>query len=76
MSSSSAKVGEEVDFEVLEDLKVDGVVVIAKGSLAMATVTDAEHKKSMGRAGKMDINIDSVRLVDEEKAALRATEGG
>ena len=76
LSSADAKVGDEVDFDALEDVKVNDVVVIAKGSLALATITTAEHKKSMGRAGKLDVNIDSVRLADEEKAALRATEGG
>lgn len=76
ISSADAKVGEEVDFETIEDVSVDGVVVIPKGSLAMATVTEAEHKKSMGRAGKLNVNIDSVRLADQEKATLRATEGG
>lgn len=76
LSSADAKTGDEVDFEVLEDITVDNVVVAAKGGLALATVTDAEHKKNMGRAGKLEVNIDSVRLVDGEKAALRATEGG
>ena len=76
ISSADAKAGDEVDFEVLEDVKVNDTVVIAKGGLAMATVTDSEHKKSMGRAGKLNVNIDSVRLVDQEKAALTATEGG
>jgi hypothetical protein len=76
ISSSDTKAGDEVDFEVLEDVEVNNAVVISKGGLAMATVTEAEHKKSMGRAGKLNVNIDSVRLVDGEKAALRATEGG
>jgi hypothetical protein len=34
-------------------------------------VTDAEPKKRMGRGGKLDMTIDSVRLLDGEKAALR-----
>ena len=76
ISSANEKVGDEVDFEVLEEVKVNDTIVIAKGALAMATVTEADHKKSMGRGGKLDVNIDSVRLVDQEKAALRATEGG
>ncbi|MFT4114811.1 PEGA domain-containing protein [Silvibacterium sp.] len=76
LSSADAKVGDEVDFEVLEEIRVDGQVAIPKGGLALATVTEAEHKKSMGRAGKLNVNIDSVRLVDGEKVALRATEGG
>jgi len=76
VSSADAKAGDEVDFEVLEDVKVNDTVVIAKGGLAIATVTEADHKKSMGRGGKLNVNIDSVRMVDQEKAALRATEGG
>jgi hypothetical protein len=76
VSSATAKVGDEVNFDVLEDVSVDGVVVIPKGSLALATVTVAQHKRSMGRAGKLNINIDSVRLADGEKDALRAAEGG
>ena len=47
--------------------------MIAKGAQALATVTIAETKKSMGRPGKLDVNVDSVRLVDNEKAALSAT---
>jgi hypothetical protein len=30
----------------------------------------------MGRGGKLDVNIDYVRMADGEKAALKATEGG
>ncbi|RRA50058.1 PEGA domain-containing protein [Acidipila sp. EB88] len=63
-------------FEVVEDVQVQGVTVIAKGATALATVTDAEHKKTMGRGGRLDLNVDSVRLVDNEKAQLRATAGG
>jgi hypothetical protein len=76
ISSANEKVGNEVTFDVLEEIKVNGVVIIPKGSLATGTVTDADHKKSMGRAGKMDVNIDYVRMADGEKVALKATEGG
>ena len=76
ISSADAKTGQEVSFEVVEDVKVQDLVVIAKGSNAIATVTEADHKKSMGRGGKLNLNIDSVRLIDNEKAALRATAGG
>jgi len=72
ISSADAKTGEEVPFEVLEDVNVDGIPVIAKGATAIGTVTDAEPKRRMGRAGKLDISISDVRLADGEKAALRA----
>ena len=51
---------------------MNGTLVISKGGLAYATVTEAQAKRRMGRAGKLDINIDYVKLVTGEKAALRA----
>jgi len=72
ISSSDAHVNENVDFDVLEDVKVNGTVVIPKGSIALGTVTAAQSKRRMARGGKLDINIDSVRMANGEKAALRA----
>ena len=79
ISSSDAKVGQEVPFEVIEDVQVEGIPVIPKGATAIATVTEANAKKNMGRAGKLNISISYVRLADQEKATLRAvkeTKGG
>jgi hypothetical protein len=76
ISSADAKIGEHVDFEVLEDIQVMGMVVIAKGANASATVTEVQPKRRMGREGKLDLTLDYVRLVDNEKAALTATAGG
>jgi hypothetical protein len=76
LTSATAKMGQQVSFEVVEEVEVEGVPVIAQGAQALATVTTAETKKSMGRGGKLDVNIDSVRLVDGGKAMLRATAGG
>jgi len=72
ISSADAQVNETVDFEVLEDVKVHDVVVIPRGGMAWATVTEAQPKRRMGRAGKLNINIDNVRLTSGEKVALRA----
>jgi hypothetical protein len=79
LSSADAKGGDSIDFEVLEEVKVGDVVVIPKGNVAIGTITDAEHKKRMARGGKLDIEIDYVKLADGEKATLRAvkeTKGG
>jgi len=46
--------------------------VIPRGGTAWATVTEAQPKRRMGRAGKLNINIDNVRLASGEKVALRA----
>jgi len=75
MSSADDKTGATVDFEVLEDVKVGETVVIPRGGVALGTVTRGKPKGRMGRGGKLDINIDSVRLVSGEKVALRAVKG-
>jgi hypothetical protein len=64
-------VDDRVDFDVLEEVKVNDVLVIPKGSVAWGTVTEAQAKRRMARGGKLDVNIDAVRLADGEKAALR-----
>jgi hypothetical protein len=73
LSSADAQVGQEVSFEVVEDVLIQGVVVIPKGATAWATITAAEHKRRLGRAGKLDLNLDKVRLSDGEKALIKAT---
>lgn len=76
MTSANAKAGQEVPFEVVDEIKVDDVVVLPKGATAIGTVTEANPKRSMGRTGKLNITISYARLVDQEKCALRATQGG
>jgi len=72
VSSADAHVGDTVDFETLDDITVNGTLVIPKGGLAFATVTTAQAKRRMARGGKLDINIDYVKLVSGDRAALRA----
>jgi hypothetical protein len=76
VSSADAHVGDTVDFEVLQDISVNGTLVIPKGGMAFGTVTEAQAKRRMARGGKLEINIDYVKLLDSEKAALRAVNGG
>jgi hypothetical protein len=76
ISSAGERVGNSVDFEVAEEVRINNVLVIPVGAIALATVTAAEHKKHLGRAGKLELKLDSVRLADGEKAPMTATEGG
>jgi len=76
VSSADAHAGDTVDFEVLQDISVNRTPVISKGSFAFGTVTEAQPKRRMARGGKLEINIDYVKLVSSEKAALRAVKGG
>ena len=73
LSSASATTGQTISFEVSEDVLVDALVIIPRGSLAWGTVTEAQAKRRLGRAGHLDVNIDKVRLADGEKVLLSAT---
>jgi hypothetical protein len=72
VSSADAHVNDRVEFEVLEDVRVSDVLIVPKGGIAWGTVTEAVPKRRMARGGKLEIVMDSVRLVDGRKAALRA----
>jgi hypothetical protein len=72
ISSSDAHVNDTLDFEVLDEVKVHDVVVIPRGGIAWGTVTEAQPKRRMGREGKLNINIDDVKLSSGEKIPLRA----
>jgi hypothetical protein len=72
ISSATAHVGDVVDLQVVEEVIVNGFVVIPKGAAATALVTEAEPKKRLGHGGKLGFNINSVRLRNDEKAAVRS----
>jgi hypothetical protein len=72
ISSADAQVGQTLELEVVDDIVLDGVCVVPHGSTAWATVTSAQAKRRLGRAGHLDINIDKVKIADGEKVLLRA----
>ena len=72
LSSATAHVGEEVTFEVAQDVIVGGLTVIAKGAPGVGAVTEAEPKKRMGKAGKLNVDVNSVVLANNEKITLRS----
>jgi hypothetical protein len=72
ISSATAHVGDVVDLQVVEEVSVNGLVVIPRGAAATAVVTEAEPKKRLGHGGKLGFNINWVRLRDDEKAAVRS----
>ena len=73
VSSASAHVGETVDFEVTEPVINENYVVIPKGAVVLGRVTKVETKRRFGRAGELELSIESVRLPDGGTILLRAT---
>jgi len=72
VSSADTHVGDQVTFEVAEDVVVDGYTVIRKGTKALGAVSEAAPKGRFGRNGKLTLSLTSVRLADNEEARLRA----
>ena len=72
ISSADARVGDEVHFQVSEDVVVGGFLLIAKGAVADGVVNEAEPRKALGRGGKLSVIIRSVHLTDNETVGLRS----
>jgi hypothetical protein len=72
LSSATAHIGEEVNFEVTRDVVVSGLTIISKGALAVGTVTDAAPKGRMGKVGKLNVSVASVMSANNQKIALRS----
>ena len=70
VSSASAQVGDMVNFDTIEDVRLGDVVVIPNGSHALGKVITVVPKRRMGRAGKLDISVQYVRLPSGDKLPL------
>lgn len=75
ITSKTAAEGDPLTFKVDEDVKVNGQVVIAKGTLVKGVVSNAKKNGRMGKAGALSIRIESTTTVDEQKIKLRASKG-
>src|SRR5690349_7079678 len=73
ISSATAEEGQTVELSVTEPVRVGDTVVIPEGSRVTGTVTQAQEKRRMGRAGHLDFSIDRVRAMDGQWIPLRYT---
>lgn len=72
LDSHTAKDGDEILFDIVNDVVVGGVTVLRRGSLATGVVTQATSSKTMGRAGKLSFTINDIQLRNGGKAPVRA----
>ena len=71
VSSADAHVGDEVPFEVAEDVVINGFTVVRKGTKTTGTVAEVSPKGRFGHNGKLNLKVTAVRLVDNQTAELR-----
>jgi len=75
ISSKTATEGDPINFKVEDDVKVDGKVVIAKGTMVKGVVSNAQKSGRMGKGGKLSVRVESTTAVDGQKVRLRASKG-
>lgn len=73
ITSKKAKVGDDVPLVTMENIIINDVVVIPKGSRVNAKVTKATGSGLFGRAGKLEFTINSVQTVNGVKIPLEYT---
>jgi hypothetical protein len=72
LTVTSVQPGDMVPFEVMDDVRVDGVLVISRGARVAAITIETEPKtRIMGRGGRLGVALDSVPLLNGGKAAIR-----
>ena len=73
LSSATNAVDDPVHFEVVEDVKVAGLVAFPMGSTAVGHVVEVDPRRRMGRAGKLNFTVDHVKAPDGSNLRLRAS---
>ena len=74
ISSETSHEGDPVELEVMEDVTVDGQIVLEQGTPVRGVVVEAVPKRRMGRAGRLVFRITETRWPDGERVRLRSTE--
>lgn len=66
--------GQTVDFTVVQDVNVDGVCVIPRGTLVKGKVTEARKSTIAGTKGRLVITINSLNLPNGEPLYFTSTD--
>ncbi|HEV2349443.1 MAG TPA: PEGA domain-containing protein [Terriglobia bacterium] len=71
LNSATSEIDDPVHLEVAEDVKVRGIVVIPKGSLATGHVVSVHHRGRLGRPGQLVFSVDFIRAPDGADISVR-----
>ena len=71
LSSKKSKVGDSVPLKLVENLIVNGVIVAPAGSDVKGVVTKARKAGGLGRGGKLEFTIVSVKAINGVEIPLQ-----
>ncbi|HYT24208.1 MAG TPA: hypothetical protein VEW05_28705 [Candidatus Polarisedimenticolia bacterium] len=70
LDSGQVHVGDAVTMDVIEDVKINGLILIPRGAIVMGHVTEAKGARKMGRGGKLDVQFSTVTAGDGTKVPV------
>jgi hypothetical protein len=74
LNSKTAVDDDKVNMTLAEDIKVGDVVVVRKGAVALATVTNAHKSGMLGKPGELSIRLEYLKT-DDRRIRLRGSKG-
>jgi hypothetical protein len=70
LDSDQAKAGQIVTADVIDDVKINGAVVVPRGALVSGHITESVGRRKMGRGGKLSITFETVTAADGTKVPV------
>lgn len=64
LSSKTNRKGESIQFKLVDNMLLNDVVVIPAGTIAEGHITKQKSSGMFGRAGKLEISVDSIQTVN------------
>ncbi len=74
LSYATVKPDDRVHFEIMDDLRIDGMQVLARGSKVITTAVVAEPKTKMRKGGKLGVTVDSIHVMSGDNVPVRLTQ--
>jgi len=76
INSTEMKQGSQIPFVVMDDVAVDGAVLIRRRAIGHGSITSLENAANYGRQARFRFQADSVRAADGQDVRLRTAELG
>lgn len=73
ISSADDETGQAVTFSLMQDCKVDGIVLIPKDTIVNGLIEKAEHSKMFGKKGVLEVSVSDTKAVDDTPLKIRST---
>lgn len=74
VKAADVEEGQTVDFQVVQDVNVDGICAIPRGTLVKGKVSEARKSSLAGTKGRLVINISSMNLPNGEPVFFSNTD--